>query len=139
MKLLRNERGGAALAFIIFASVAAAYLTMNLNQVLDVVSKKKKDGRINAEMDTLTRGIISYTTHALKNRWCMDDKWARSESCSGDMHEVISNKLNLERLLWSSASLTAIKQAYKNEYNKEIGFEPALDEVSTTISIKSLG
>ncbi|WP_419172374.1 hypothetical protein [Halobacteriovorax sp.] len=139
MKLLRNERGGAALAFIIFASVAAAYLTMNLNQVLDVVSKKKKDGRINAEMDTFTRGIISYTTHALKNRWCMDDKWARSESCSGDMHEVISNKLNLERLLWSSASLTAIKQAYKNEYNKEIGFEPALDEVSTTISIKSLG
>ncbi|MGI4993348.1 hypothetical protein ACRXCV_11995 [Halobacteriovorax sp. GFR7] len=138
MKLLKNEKGGAALAFIIFASVAAAYLTMNLNKVLDVVSKKKKDGRINAEIDTFTRGLISYTSHALKNRWCMDESWERSEKCSGDMQEVISNKRNLERLLWSSTAVTAIKKAYQNEYNREIGFEPALNEVQTTVKIKSL-
>lgn len=138
MRIFRNQNGGAAIAFILFASVGAAFLATNLNTLLDIVSKKKKEGRLNAEMDTFTRGVIAYTSYALKERWCMDNSWARSDDCTGDMDKVISNKFNLERLLWSSASVTAIKKAYYNEYNREINFEPSLEKIEAKISISSL-
>ncbi len=137
MRLL-NEKGGAALGFIIFASISAAFLASNLNIVLDTLGSRKKSFRVNSELDSYVRGVVTYSKYALKERWCMNDYWERSDDCGSNMDEIVSNPLNLERLLWSNAAINDIKVLYEGVYGEVMSFNPSLSKIELTVSAENL-
>ena len=138
-KKISNDQGSALIGFVIMASVASDYYITHTIGLSRGVAKQKSKSEYDYYTTTLTHGVFNYTVNAIKERWCMDSNWARDIDCKGpEMKDVILNKMNLERFLWSKVAASDIEQRYKTKYAQTIPEPSTLLNLKHTIDIAEL-
>ncbi len=119
-------------------------LTFVTYEVTTRLSKNATTTKSNKEMvfssKAVSKGILSYTIYALKERWCMDANWGKDNACSStkNMQEAISSPFNLERLLWSDSTTSDIIQRYFGLYKIYPAIPPQLNKITHVITLSQL-
>lgn len=139
MNYRRRERGGAAIAFILIAAVAAGAYIMRTTDLVKRGSERTAQVRINHQVDSIGKGFLNYTIYAIKERWCMDESWGRDYACGGgDMSKFIYHPRNLERFLWSKVALDGIRDRYIAKYNQSPPQEVGMMNLSYSVPVERL-
>lgn len=137
---MRNkERGGAAIAFIMIAAVAAGAYIIRTTDLVKRGADRTSQVRINHQIESIGKGFLNYTIYAIKERWCMDESWGRDERCGdGDMQKYVFHPRNLERLLWSKVAIDGIRDRYIAKYSGPPAQPIGLSAFSASIDINQL-
>lgn len=131
LKILKHS--GFGLLGTILTLSALSYVTFEMTTRMSKTSLTTKSNKeIVYSSKAVSKGILSYTLYAIKERWCLDVNWGKDSACSttNSMKEAVSNPLNLERLLWSDSTVNDIKERYFGKY----GFYPPVSPKNTSIT-----
>lgn len=135
----KGQGGGAVIAFIIIATVAAGAYIIRTTDLVKRGAERTSQVRINHQVDSIGKGFLNYTIYAIKERWCMDESWGRDTRCGdGDMQAFLFHPRNLERLLWSNVAIDGIRERFIAKYTAPPTQSIGLSNISTAISIDKL-
>ncbi len=113
--LLVAAMAGASLFYILNVQNNVSFLSTFISKEQKIVSTK-----------AFLKGTLYYTIFAIQERWLMNDAWSRmtpnnsDPTIFSDMKTFVNYPLNLERFLWSEATINDMAKRYEDYYGTPV-------------------
>lgn len=138
----RSQQGSVLIGVLLSLGMAAFLYVASSTSFFKTITKQKAKTELDVLSKSLTNAVFSYTSYAIKERWCMDANWGRDKSCGGagasDMRSFVTHPRNLERFLWSKVTLNDMSLRYETTYKQPPAQALGLSRLEQNISISNL-
>lgn len=139
-----NQNGSVLIGVLLTVSIAAFVYVSSSTSFFNQLTKQKSKSQLDIQTKALTNAVFSYTSYAIKERWCMDENWGRDQKCGGaaGMSSVVGHPRNLERFLWSKATLNDMSIRYEKTYGsppKNLLSLSRLEQIIPISKLETLG